>query len=194
MRNRIILGALAAFGLTGTALAKDVFDYNYLEGGYVHTTLDTLPIKVSGNGLGIGGSYALTDQFLAFASYTDQNFDFSVKLKGFELGAGMRWDLTPTLDLIGTVFYLDSKADVPGFRSINDSGLGLGASVRAWVAPQLELDGGLKHENFDKAGGQTSLLAGARYYFTPQFAAGADVGFSSDITTFRLGARYVFTP
>ncbi len=190
MRKTCIAATVAALGLVGPAFAQDGFSYSYLELGYVNSEIDDLDID--GNGIGVRGSYGFTENFHGFASYSDQDFDFDIGVSQLEVGGGVNWALTPKLDLVGTVSYLDVSADVPGFGSVDDNGLALGAGVRGRLSEAFELRGELKYAELDEAGNNTTLGVGARYYFTSLFALGADIGFNDDGTTWTLGARFDF--
>jgi Outer membrane protein beta-barrel domain len=190
MRKSIILGSIAALGMTGPAIAEDGFDYSYLELGYVKSEIDDF--NVDGDGLGVFGSYEFTQNFHAFAGYSDQDFDFDLSASTFELGAGYAWPVNPNMDLVGTFSYITTEIDVPGFGSFDDDGFALGAKVRARVANALELTGGLKYVDYDEVGNDTTFGVGARYFFTKMFAAGVDVDFDDDGTTWMLGGRLSF--
>ncbi|MET0983967.1 MAG: outer membrane beta-barrel protein [Steroidobacteraceae bacterium] len=189
MRKSLFLGLLA-LSIAGPAMAEDGFDYSYVELGYVKSELDDF--DVDGDGFGLRGSYEFTQNIHAFAAYSDQEFDFDVNATTLELGAGYAWPVNSDMDLIGTVSYLQAEIDVPGFGSVDDDGLGLGVGVRARVVEVVELTGGVQYVNFDDAGSDTSLTAGARYFFTNMFAAGIDLAFDDDGTTWMLGGRFSF--
>lgn len=190
MKKATVAAAIAAMGLVGPTFAQDEFSYTYLEVGYVSSELDES--NADGDGFRVHGSYAFTDQFFGFASYSDQDYDFNVDASVFEVGVGTNWALSPKLDLEGTVSYLDASVDAPGFRGVDDNGLGVGAGLRGHVSDALELRGGVEYENFDKGGSDTTLAVGARYYFTKLFALAGDIGFNDDGTTWMLGARFDF--
>jgi hypothetical protein len=190
MRNGFILGSIAALSIAGPALAEGGFDYSYVELGYVKSEIDDLDID--GDGPGLRGSYEFTENFHAFAAYTDQDFDFDVSATTLEVGAGLAWPLNPNLDVVGTVSYIKGEIDVPFFGEFDDDGFALGAGLRARVVEKLELTGGLKHASFDEAGDDTTFGAGGRYFFTDMFAAGVDVDFDDDGTTWMLGGRLSF--
>lgn len=190
MRKDFILGSIAALSIAGTAMAQDGFDYSYVEIGYVKSEIDDLDID--GDGLGLRASYEFTENFHAFAAYSDQDFDFDVGAKTWEVGAGLAWPVNPNLDIVGTVSYVKGEIDVPFVGDFEDDGFALGAGLRGRVIEKLELTGGLKYVNLDESGSDTTVAAGARYFFTNMFAAGVDVDFDDDGTTWMLGARLSF--
>ncbi len=191
MHKGFILGSIAALSMASSAMAADSgFDYSYVELGYVKTEIDDL--DVDGDGFELRGSLELTDKFHVFAAYADQDFDFDVTGKSYEIGAGLAWPMQPNLDLVGTLSYVKVELEVPFFGDLDDDGIALGAGVRGRVIDALELSGGLKYVSFDDSGDDTTLFAGARYFFTRTFAAGLDVDFDDEGTTWMLGARLSF--
>jgi hypothetical protein len=191
MRKSIIAAAVAVMGVAGPALAKDALSYSYVELGYVSSEVDDL--NTNGSGLGLRGSYAFTDKFHGFASYTDQDFnDFDVSVKQLEIGGGTHWSLTPKMDFVATLSYLDISADAAGGGSADDNGFGLGAQLRGLVTDTLELRGGLKYANFDESGSDTTAEIGARWDITKMFGLAADVDFNNDGTSWMLGCRFNF--
>ena len=189
MRNGFILGSLAALVLSGPAWADDGFSYTYIDLGYGQTELDDL--DVDGDGMGVRGSYEFTDRFHGLATYTDQDFDFGVRAKQFTVGGGFSSPLKPNLDIVGTVSYVNVDLSGPG-GSVDDDGVELGALLRGRVTGQLELTGGLQYVNLNDGGDDTSLRLGARFFITPMFAIGADLGIGDDVTTWMLGGRVNF--
>jgi hypothetical protein len=184
------VATIAALGLVGPALADEAISYSYLEGGYVHSKLDDA--DVNGDGFGIRGSYAFTKNVHGFAAFTDQDFDFNITAKQYEVGAGVNFSLSPKLDIVGTLAYVGVNLDAPGIPSLDDSGVGAGAELRGRVNEALELHGGLRYVNLNDSGDTTSGNVGARVYVTKLFALGADASFSNDGTTWTLGARVDF--
>jgi hypothetical protein len=197
MNKFTMMGALAALGVAGPALAqapKSGLSYSYAELGYVNTEIDDA--NLDGDGLVIKGSWGFTNRFHAFASYADLGFDFGVDSSQFEIGAGINQPLTPKIDLVATVSYLSAEvtANVPGFRnlSVDDDGFGVGVGLRGLVTDQVELNGRIDYVDFDNAGDDTSFTVGGRYSFTSQWSAGADINFNDDGTTWIVGGRFTF--
>lgn len=183
--------AVAALCFMAPALADEGFSYSFVELGYMNTEIDDL--DVDGDGPGLRGSIEFTDMFHGFASYSDLDLDFDVGTTQMEIGAGLNYTLSPNVDLIGTVSYLNLEVDLPpGFGSVDDSAIALGAGLRGRVGEQLELSGGLKYAEFDEGGNDTAFNVGGRYYFTKIFALGADIEFNEDGTSWILGGRFDF--
>lgn len=197
MRKGMILASLAGLGLAGPALATDAFSYSYVELGWINSEIDDL--NADGDGFGIRGSMEFTPALHAFASYSDQDFDLGsgVDATGetMEIGLGYAWTLSPKLDVVGRLSYTDISVDVnvSGFTgSADDSGLGLGGYLRGSPMERLELTGGIDFVDYDESGSDTAFGLGGRFFFTKSFAAGADVTFNDDGTTYMLGGRFSF--
>lgn len=190
MRKGLVFASIAAFGMAAPALAESSFDYSFVELGYVNTDLDDF--DVDGDGFQLRGSLAVGGNVHVFANYSDQDFDFNIDVKEYEVGAGYAWPVTSNLDVIGTLSYLKTEIDVPGLGDLDDDGIGVGLGLRGRPLDQLELTAGLKYVDFDDIGDDTILNVGARYFFTNAFAAGVDVSHTDDITTWSIGARWSF--
>ena len=183
--------AVAALCFMAPAFGDEGFSYSFVELGYTSTEFDDF--DVDGDGLGLRGSIEFTDMFHGFASYSDLDFDADVGTTEMEIGAGLAYPVSPNVDLVGTVSYLNLDVDLPQpFADVDDSAIALGGGLRGRVGEQLELSGGLKYAEFDEGGNDTVFNVGARYYFTKIFALGADIGFNEDGTSWVLGGRFDF--
>jgi len=189
MRKAIALATVAALGLTGNALAADDLSYSFIELGYINTEIDDF--DVDGDGLGVRGSLAFTDLLHGFAAFSDGELDGGIDVQQIEVGLGLNWPISSSVDLIGAVSYVDAKVDTP-IGNFSDDGIALTGAVRGRIAEQFELRGGLKYVEFDEGGSDTAFEVGGRYYFTEMFALGLDASFDDDGTTWILGGRFDF--
>lgn len=192
MRKEMILASLAALGCAGPALATDAFNYSYVEIGWVNSEIDDL--DADGDGFGIRGSMEFTPNLHAFAGYSDQDYDVAgidVSGEQLEIGVGYAWSLTPKLDVVGRVSYLDLSVDALG-ASADDSGFGLGGYLRGKPAERLELTGGIDLVDYDESGSDTAFGVGALFHFTRMFAAGVNMTFNDDGTQYMIGGRVNF--
>ncbi len=195
MKKGIVLGSMAALTLSANVFAADELSYTWVEANYLETELDDDDGDLDGDGLGLSGSFAFTENLHGFASYSDQEFDLDiapdVSFEMLDIGAGVNFPLNPGLDIIGTLSYLDVQASAGG-ASADDNGYRLGAALRGRVASKLELTGGISYIDLDDSGDDTTYGVGGRYYFTDNFALGANADFADDQMTWTLGARYDF--
>jgi hypothetical protein len=188
MRKSIVLGSLAALGLTGQAIAADGFSYSYLEAAYVSTDLDgdVVGTNVDGDGFALKGSIAFSDMIHGYVDYSRQDFDF-VDIDSWEVGVGFNHALSSNLDLIGRAGYAKFDAEV-----VDDDGFALQAGVRGRPADGFEIEGLIHYVDLSDSGDGTSAIVNGRYFFTDTFAAGAGVEFGNDATTWNVGLRYTF--
>jgi hypothetical protein len=188
MRKQFALGAVLALGTAGSALAAEGFSYSNVDVSY--TTLNLKNDSRDADGFGLAASYGFNDNFSVFADYDDLDVDGAEggSLKHLDLGVGFHWSLTPNLDLTSGLSYesLDSGP--------NASGLGIAAGLRGRLGESFELTGGLKYYDLNKGwSSQTTFNVGARWYFTPAFAVGAEYGDQDDLgTSLRFSVRYDF--
>jgi hypothetical protein len=180
---------LAALGLAAQAVAQTAAQprYTYIEGGWLNVDFDD--INEDGDGFGVGGSLAFHPNFHLVADYADIDLDGGADATIFSIGVGGNLPLRAGLDGIGRVRWINEEVDVPG-GEIDEDGFGLEFGLRAMINPRLELDGGIKY--VDVEDDNTSLYIGGLYDIVSNFALGADIEFSDDVTIFFLKGRYYF--
>jgi hypothetical protein len=166
------------------------FSYSYVELGYDESDFDLGGGEIDGDGLTLSASWALTDDWHVYGSYATADLDFGIDLDSLAIGAGYRYPLQDDVDLYGRVLYINSEVDVQGPADPDDDGLGLQFRIRGRVNDQLELEGGIQY--VDVGDSDTSLQAGARYYFTNEFSAGVGLTFGGDTDGIGINARYSF--
>jgi opacity protein-like surface antigen len=163
------------------------FNYSYVEISYDETEIGA---NIDGDGLTLSGSFEINDEWHAFASFGNADYDFGFDVDTWALGAGYVFPLQDDIDLYGRVLYIDTEADGPGGGGGDDDGLGLQFRIRALVTDELELEGGIQY--VDVGDNDTSLQAGARYYFSEQLSAGVGLTFGGDTDGIGINARYSF--
>jgi hypothetical protein len=171
--------------------APSQLEYTYVELAYDESDFEVAGGgDVDGDGLTLSGSFAITDEWHAFASYGNADLDFGIDIDTWAIGAGYRYPLRDDTDLYGRVLYISSETDVPGPFDFDDDGLGLQFRIRSLVTDVLELEGGIQY--IDVGDNDTSLQAGARYHFTDALSAGVGLTFAGDTDGISINARYTF--
>jgi opacity protein-like surface antigen len=184
MRKQFAIGTVLALGVMSAPAFAD-FSYSNAELSYLSVNADGP--GGSDDGFGLTGSYEFNDNVSAFAGYEDID-GAEGSLKHLNLGVGFNWSLSDNLDVTSGLSYesFDSGPNATGF--------GLGLGLRGRVSDSFELTGGVKYYNLNKGWpAQTTFTVGARYYFTPNFAAGVDYSELDDLGSgFRVALRYDF--
>ncbi len=186
---------LLLIGLSAAAAAQGAdgvqgLKYTFVEVGYGQLNFDSP--DADGDGLGIGGSYALTDQFHLFASYSTADLDFDIDATDFNVGFGFNTPISDTIDVVATLSYVYVEFDQATFGSVDDTGLGGSLGLRALMTPQVELFGGLEYVDLSDFGSDTALGAGIRYNFNEKFAAGFAGSWADDASSYTLSGRMYF--
>lgn len=185
----LLLPALATAQDNSTRPQSSQFNYSYVEIGYDESDFDVGGGDIDGDGLTLSGSYEINDDWHVFASYGTADLDFNVDIDTLAVGAGYVFPLRDDVDVYGRVLYINQDIDTPG-GDADEDGLGLQARIRAWVADDLEVEGGIQY--IDVGDNDTSLQAGARYHFTDQFSAGVGITFGGDTDGIGINARFSF--
>ena len=103
----------------------------------------------------------------------------------------MHFELTPTIDFVGTLAYLDAEIEVPLLGgAVSEDGYGIGVGVRGALENNFEWEAGIDYADVGESG--TSFGLDGRYYFTDTIAVGAGVEFDDDATVYAIGMRVEF--
>ena len=199
MMNGVSIGLLAVAALVPTLgqaqqpTPLPELSYNYAELSYDEGDFELEGVGgIDGDGLTLSGSFELTEDWHAYASFTNSDLDSSIDVDTWALGAGYRYPLQDNVDIYGRVLYIDREVDGPGpfAADADDDGLGLQARIRMRVSEVFEVEGGIQH--LDVGDSDTALQASARYHFTRNFSAGIGLTFAGDTDSLGINARYTF--
>jgi len=149
--------------------------------------------KVDGDGFQLRGSLPVQQNFFAFAEFQSLALERNVDTKRVMIGGGGHWPINSKVDIVGRLGLVKYDVDVRG-ASDDDTGIFLGARVRAVVMPKLEVEGGVEHQHVKVFGlkNDTYLVGEARYNFTPQWSAGAIVNVGGDTNLIGAQGRFSF--
>lgn len=186
MLRSTLMIVLVAFGATAYA---DGLNYTYIQASYGQVEVDDPLIDVDGDGFGIDGSMALTENFHLFGEYQTADMDFNVDLNLLEAGIGYNIALSETVDVVGRVAYVNAEIEAFGV-SDDENGYSIGAHLRGQVGSMIELNGGLDYVDLDES--ETRAKAGIRFSFTENFSAGLNGTWWDDVNIYQLNARFSF--
>jgi len=182
--------AVGAASLYAMAAQAQDLNYNYVEVAYVSSDIDDP--NVDGDGLALGGSVSLAENYHVFAGYSSLEYDFSIDATTWNVGIGYNRAIAKGVDVVATLSYVDAELDVPIFGSFDDDGYGIGLGLRGMVTGQLELAGGLQYVDLDESGSDTAVVASVGYYFTKSFQVGGGISFADDSNAYNAGVRFYF--
>jgi Outer membrane protein beta-barrel domain len=187
--------AIAAALLLPVAASAAELSYSYVEGGIGQTEIDIDAggiEDVEGDTLMLSGSLAVTDNVHVFADFSTTDFDFDVDATTIRVGGGWNQGISESADFIARLAYLQAEVETP-FGDDDEDGFDVGVGLRSAFAPNLELEGFIDYVDLGgDDSGDTQFSGAARYFFTPQFAVGAQVGIGDDTLSYGLTARYNF--
>ena len=172
---RIALAAVAALSIV--PMTASAFDYNYVEGGYLHRDND----YADEGGFRLGGSFDVAPNIAAFGEYgTTDSYD------QFTAGGLYHAPINGALDF-------NAGASLEHFSGGGNSstGFGLRTGVRWNVVPgQWELNPELRYIRIEGEN-ITSARLGASYHINKQFDIQAALQ-GGDEDRFEAGVRYNF--
>jgi hypothetical protein len=186
-----IVAAFLTLALPGALCAQEVsdFDYTYVDASLVNTEIELGFTDVDGDGIGINGSFGLSDTLNIVYGYSDIGYDFDVDSSTMNVGLGFHTDINDDIDFVADVQYIDVSVDTP-FGDADDDGLGISGGIRAHVGDSLELDAGLQYVDLEDS--DTVLRVGGRYYFNDSFALSAGISDADAGMSWSVGVRAEF--
>lgn len=177
--------AVLALALPLTAQAE--FDYTYIEGGYLRLEPDR--INDSGDGVGIRGSAAISDNIFILGEYNSAEFDigpFDADVDEWAVGLGLHAPLSDRVDVVGSASWVN--VDVENF--FDDDGFRLDVGLRGDVAPSFELDGGIRYTDVGDDDETTGYLRGLFGPNNLKLLVELEAG--DDGEAYLIGGRYEF--
>jgi hypothetical protein len=184
--NAMTAGLMLA-GLPLASHAKDM-SYSFVDLGYIETDIDG--VGPTADGFALRGSVGFAEHYFAFTDYSNQSLS-GVDFDQIAVGLGGHYGLSDSMDLVGRAGWF--KVDASGGLGVDDDGYLLSAGVRGQIGENVELEGSVIYTDLGGSGGaSTALAVGGRYYFTRNFAVGAEYQHSDDSSTILLGGRYSF--
>ena len=189
-RSLLALTLLAA--LPFAASAADNVSYNYIEGGYVGTSTDTIGgfnDTPDSDGWSVGGSGAIAPNFHLFGNYSSQEFDHNFgDLDRWRLGVGYNHEINSSVDLLTRVAY--EKAE---FDAIDLDGWSVEAGVRAGLTPNIEAFALAGYEDYDQGvDGEFYGRVGAQVKFNQTWGINGEVKFVDGYTESCVGPGVSF--
>jgi hypothetical protein len=185
-----IVAAFLALALPCALCAQEVgFDYTYVDAALLNTELEVGATDVDGDGIGISGSFGLTDNVNIVYGYSDQSYDFNIDSSTMNVGVGFHTDINSDIDFVADVQYIDVSVDTP-VGDADEDGLGISGGIRAQLGDSLELDAGLQYVDLDDS--DTVLKVAGRYYFNDSFALSAGISDADAGMSWSVGVRAEF--
>ena len=105
------------------------------------------------------------------------------------VGVGWHTGFSENLDFVADLSYVDAEASSGGV-SVDETGYGIGAGIRARAGERIELEAGVTYIDLDSS--ETALRVGGRYYFSDAFALGAGLAENDGDFSWNVGVRAEF--
>ncbi len=185
MITKTLVCAAAIAGLAATSAIASDLDYTYAELRFVDTEID----PADGDGIRLGGSYELQNNWLLVGEFSSLDFDFNVDLTTLAVGAGYVHRYNEKADLVGYARLIRAEIDTP-FGDNSENGFSVSGGIRGSITPQFEARALLNHVNIEDS--DTFIEVGGDYYFNDQISAGATLEFAGDADTLTIGVRWFF--
>ena len=133
--KKALLTALL-FGMAAQQLHANGFNYNYVEGQYVKSSMN----NVDGSGYAIAGSVALNNNVALNAGYSNDSYDYDIDTNGYNIGLTYHVPITDVTDILFNASLEQSEYSQPLIGSDDDTGYSIGVGIRHKVASAVELN------------------------------------------------------
>jgi long-subunit fatty acid transport protein len=186
--STLALTSIVLGGFSSSLLAEGI-SYTYAEARYIlDGEIDDFDDY---DGFKIGGSFQITNEIFAIASYTTADFDdVDGDFTTLSIGGGYIYPINPNWDTNFSLSYVKYESEARGYEDYDENGYMIGGGVRGLIKPQIELRASLFHGKLEDS--STWITIGGDYYFTPQISAGAEFDLGGDDEEFSIGAKYHF--
>lgn len=179
---------LPLIGLASPAARGVELEYTY---GEVRAVASAPEGADEAQGVAAALSAILSRNLFAVARYasTDGDDPLSIETETAELGVGLRFPFTPTVDLVGLAGL--AYADERGGRNDTDFGGVVSAGGRVWLSPRFEAGARLRYLEIFGDGDMT-LMGDVLCHLTDHLSLAAGAEVSDDERGLTLGARWSF--
>jgi len=184
-----MVGAVLLAAMPVAAQAEDM-SYSFIDLGYSEVDIDSG--GPTGDGFGVRGSVGFAENFFVFADYSSYDFSGGVDVDFYSVGLGGHMEIADNVDLVGRAGYAKADASAGGGFGLDDDGYVVAAGVRARPADSFELEGNVIYTDFGSGADDTAVAVAARYFFTKNFAVGAEFQLADDANTLFAGVRFSF--
>jgi len=181
-----VLGTILLVLASHAASAADHVSYSYIDLNYVNTDLEHGP---SGDGFGARGSVGFAGNFFVFADFTTLDFD-EVDTDQYAVGLGGHMEISEVIDLTGRLGYVEADLSAGG-DGFDSDGYMASLGVRGRM-DAFELEGQGIYRDFSDGGDEFALNVAGRYFFSTNFAVGAEYEIGDDAQNFIIGIRFTF--
>lgn len=187
---KIMKAALGAMMLAALPLAAQAeeMSYSYIDLGWNEADISGAP---KGDGIALRGSVGFAENFFVFADYSKFGFPGNLDVDLYSVGLGGRIGIGSNVDLVGRAGYTKADASAGGF-SLDDDGYLVSAGLRARPADSFELEGHVIYRDYGSGSDDTAFAVGGRYFFTKNFAVGAEYEIGDDVDVLFVGVRLSF--
>jgi hypothetical protein len=201
MKSRLVNAFAAlvlALPLSGQA---ESFGYSYVDFAIIpEAEIDSDAGDADGDGFQLRGSLTVHENFFALVEIAAVDFDaddVNVDFTRWLIGGGGHWPINQSMDFVarGGIARYDVDYAVGRFRGDEDDiGFFLGGRVRAQVAKNVELQGGVDLTTTEVTGyeDEFTLVGEGRYHFNNQFSVGGLLNIGDDASQMGVYGRFNF--
>lgn len=185
MKRSLFLLALALPVVAQAQREAPPLRYDYVGASLAVPELDEIGIELE-------GSTAVADRLVVFGRYFSfeprNNFDY----ESLQIGVGRIWNVRRNIDLVGSLAYATNDVETPAQQGVEEEGVIVGAALRGWATPRLELSGTALLDNSRSSSTDTIIELGVQFLTEPRLSYGGRIRLDEDDSTVFVGLRFYF--
>jgi hypothetical protein len=143
-------------------------------------------------GIDFEGSTAVADRLVVFGRYFSFEPNSDVDYQSIQIGVGRIWHIRRNIDFVGSLAYASNEVDTPERQGVEEEGIIVGAQLRGWATPRLELSGAAMLDNSRGSSTDTVLELGVQFLTEPRLSYGGRIRIDEDESTIFVGLRFYF--
>lgn len=197
IRKFLPKGIIAVAVLTAsTGVLSREISYNFVQGTFVSSTVDTGFEDVDATGIGVSGSFVITPNIALTAGFGTTSFDtfLGVDIDTTELSFGVTGytSVAEGTSVFGNFSVLKANIEATdGFNTIDDDDTGnvISVGLRHMATDAVEIEAGFSRVDvFDESGNTFGI--GIRFYANDKFSLGVGYATGDDVDSLILNARF----
>jgi hypothetical protein len=219
--GKYVLAGVLALPAAGFAAAG--LSYSYFEADYVNLDVDAFGDEGdfiddfdNGDGWGLRGSFAFTDNWFIFGNWSETDADTGFRndaglfipsnqdVKRFDLGIGFNAPLSERLDFVARGAYTDidfgdfdfggsDDDDIEDLDDDSTDGFFVDAGVRAQLIDWLEGGVAARYTDLD-TGSDIGIVGNLLFELNQNWGLNVEADVADDLATYSFGVRYSFGP
>ena len=184
--------------LTPLLCFAEASDFNYVQGGYVNSSVDAAGFEnIDYDGFSVEGSLELTEELFVYGDYADISGDddsiaADIDADAYSVGLGFIFGTNDTATFYGTLAFAEASASYPGLPDVDETGYTFGFGARINTGDRSELEFGADYQDVVDTDNKVTAYAQILYEMFDDVFGYVNISGNADGEAIGVGLRYAF--